>query len=260
MLYGILASALVGVYALLAAFVVRLFPARRPGRGRAVALLALPLRDWLQRLIDRRVYGQSGSPYELLTALARGVGRALTPGDMLTEVVERVAEGLRVPYVAVLLEPGDQPERSAGTRRPWPVASLELVHRGATIGHLVVQQRAPDEPWLPRERRLLKALALQIAAPAAAVRLIRDLQHTRERLSHDARGGTPPAAPGPARRRRSGAERRPDASCVRSRRPWTPTSGRYGRWRTISAWPRTNCGARSTVCGHRPSTGDWCRR
>lgn len=183
LLYGILASALVGVYALLAAFVVRLFPAEgAPVVAAAVALLALPLRDWLQRLIDRRVYGQSGSPYELLTALARGVGRALTPGDMLTEVVERVAEGLRVPYVAVLLEPGDQPERSAGTRRPWPVASLELVHRGATIGHLVVQQRAPDEPWLPRERRLLKALALQIAAPAAAVRLIRDLQHTRERL------------------------------------------------------------------------------
>ncbi|MFT4295363.1 MAG: sensor histidine kinase [Micropruina sp.] len=183
MLYGTLALAVMGIYAALTAVVADVAGAQLAPIAAALAAVAvLPVRDSLQRAIDRRLYGDSGRPYELLTSLARGVGMALTPGEMLTAVVDRVAEGLRVPYVAVLLDPSERPERSSGTQRPWPVTTLDLVHRGATIGQLVVQQRAPDEPWLPRERRLLHALALQVAAPAAAVRLIRDLQQARERL------------------------------------------------------------------------------
>lgn len=184
LLYGTLTLVVAGVYAGVAGFVVATRWSAVPEAFAAAAavVLVLPLRIWLQRLIDRWLYGSSGRPVELLTSLARGVGTALTPDDMLTAVVNGVAEGLRVPYVAVILDPDARPERSAGSRRPWPVTSLELVHRGTRIGELVVQQRAPDEPWARRERRLLDTLALQVAAPAATVRLIRDLQQARERL------------------------------------------------------------------------------
>lgn len=148
----------------------------------AATLVVLPLRAWLYEFIERRFYGDTERPYELLTDLARGVGTALTPTEILSAVVDGIAEGLRVPYVAVVLAPREHPERSAGNRRPWPVTSLDLVHRGTTIGSLLVQQRAPDEPWTRRERELLGALAIQAAAPAAAVGLIRDLQQARERL------------------------------------------------------------------------------
>ncbi len=182
LLYGTLTLAAAAIYATLPALVVQWSGVPAPFAAAVAALAVLPLHGWLQRLIDRWLYGTSGRPVELLTSLARGVGTALTPDDMLTAVVDGVAEGLRVPYVAVLLDPGARPERSAGSRRPWPVTSLELVYRGVRIGELAVQQRAPDEPWTRRERRLLDTLALQAAAPAAAVRLIRDLQQARERL------------------------------------------------------------------------------
>ena len=184
LLYGTLTLVVAGVYAAVTALVVATRWAVVPEAFAAAAAVVavLPLRTWLQRLLNRWLYGASGRPMELLTALARGVGTALTPGDMLTEVVEGIATGLRVPYVAVLLEPGDRTERTAGSQRPWPVTALALVHQGARIGDLVVQQRAADEPWNRRERSLLDALALQVAAPAATVRLIRDLEHARERL------------------------------------------------------------------------------
>lgn len=148
----------------------------------AAVLAVLLLRSWLYEFLERRLYGYAARPYELLSSLASGVGTALTPGEMLGAVVDGVADGLRVPYAAVFLAPRESPEQAVGDRRPWPVTSLDLVHRGDTIGQLVVQQRAPDEPWTRRERKLLAALAAQVAAPAAAVRLIRDLQQARERL------------------------------------------------------------------------------
>lgn len=184
LLYGTLTLVVAGVYAAVTTLVVAMRWSVVPEAFAAAAAVVavLPLRIWLQRLIDRWLYGSSRRPVELLTSLARGVGTALSPGDMLTAVVDGVAEGLRLPYVAVVLEPETSPERAAGAQRPWPVTSLELVYRGARIGELLVQQRAPDEPWRRRERRLLDDLALQAAAPAATVALIRDLQHARERL------------------------------------------------------------------------------
>ncbi len=182
LLYGTLTLAVAGVYAGVAFLVVEWSTLPAPFAAAVAVIAVLPLRNWLQRLIDRWLYGASGRPVELLSSLAKGVGTALTPDDMLTAVVDGVAHGLRAPYVAIVLEPETRPERSSGAQRPWPVTSCELQYRGTRIGELVVQQRAPDEPWTRRERRLLDTLALQVAAPAAAVRLIRDLQHARERL------------------------------------------------------------------------------
>lgn len=184
LLYGTLTLVVAGVYAGVAALVVAMRWAVVPEAFAAAAAVVavLPLRIWLQRLIDRWLYGASGRPVELLVSLARGVGTALTPDDMLTVVVDGVAEGLRAPYVAVLLEPESRPARACGTQRPWPLTTRELRYRGSRIGELAVQQRAPDEPWTRRERRLLDTLALQVAAPAATVALIRDLQQARERL------------------------------------------------------------------------------
>ena len=182
LLYGSLTLAVAGVYAAVAFVAVQWSALPAPFAAAVAVIAVLPLRTWLQRLIDRWLYGATGRPDELLSALARGVGTALSPDDMLTAVVDGVANGLRAPYVAIVLEPRNLPERSSGAQRPWPVTSRELQYRGSRIGELVVQQRAPDEPWTRRERRLLDTLALQVAAPAAAVRLIRDLQHARERL------------------------------------------------------------------------------
>ncbi len=181
LLYGTLTLVVAGGYAAVAALLVQ-WEVPAPFAAAVTVLAVLPLRTWLQRLIDRWLYGASGHTAELLTSLARGVGTALTPDDMLTAVVDGVAEGLRAPYVAVLLDPGSRPERAAGLQRPWPLTTRELRYRDTRIGELVVQQRAPDEPWTRRERKLLDTLALQVAAPAAAVALIRDLQHARERL------------------------------------------------------------------------------
>lgn len=148
----------------------------------AAAIAVLPLERTMRGGVRRWLYGQSSRPQELFSDLSRRIGVALTPEEVLGAVVTTVSEGLRVPYVAVRLCDQEQPETEHGRRRPWDVTALALAHRGEVIGELVVQQRAPDEPWSRRENQLLAALAAQVGPSAAAVRLTRALQAARERL------------------------------------------------------------------------------
>lgn len=182
---GLLTLVVIALYTAAVTLAIEIAPAVTPAvapvaAAVVVVLVVLPLHDRLRRVVDRWLFGQRSQPYELVRDLARGVGAALTPSEVLDSVVRGVGEGLKVPYVAVRL--GEHEEQVFGRRRAWPVTVLGLEYRGEHIGDVVVQQRAPDEPWSARERRLLADLAEQVAPSAAAVRLTRDLQSARERL------------------------------------------------------------------------------
>jgi signal transduction histidine kinase len=110
------------------------------------------------------------------------------------------------------------PEASHGRRRSWPVTCLPLTYRGARVGHLVVQQRAPDEPWSRPERRLLDDLAAHLGPATAAARLAHDLRAARERLEvagqlrRDLHDGVGPALSGVRMLLRAGRMRTADAA------------------------------------------------
>jgi signal transduction histidine kinase len=183
LLYGLLTVAVIAVYAgTVAATTSVAGPATAPVAAVVAVMALLPLRQGVQGMLARLLYGQGARPYEMVVMLGRRIGLAHTPDEILTVAVSTIGEGLKVPYAAVYLTGRGEPESTHGRERPWPSTTLTLAYRGRQIGRLLVQQRSPDEPWSRRERALLRALAEQLGPSAAVVALTRELQAARERL------------------------------------------------------------------------------
>ncbi|MEJ3750278.1 histidine kinase [Actinomycetes bacterium KLBMP 9797] len=180
LLYGTLTIAGIAGYGGAAALLAWLVPpAGAPVAVAATAVALLPLRQGLQRLLARGLYGSGARPDELLSA----IGRATAPGAELASAVTALVTGARLPYAAVWLDGEPAPRASHGRRRPWPVTGLRLTYRGDHIGRLVVQRRAPDEGWSTTDRRLLDGLCAQFGPLAAAALLADDLHAARTRLA-----------------------------------------------------------------------------
>jgi signal transduction histidine kinase len=148
-----------------------------------VAVLFAPLRDRLQRSVNRLLYGQRDEPYAVLSRLGQRLEATLAPEAVLPTIVATVKEALKLPYAAIAL---DQEGRSievatAGTLTIDPLC-LPLTYQGETIGQLILAPRTPGEAFAPAEQRLLDDLAHQASVATAAVRLTADLQRSRERL------------------------------------------------------------------------------
>lgn len=147
------------------------------------ALVALPLRDRLQRGVSQLLYGDRDEPYRAIARLGRRLEASLEPGTVLPMVAETVAESLRLPYAAIEL--GREESVSVAAAHGTPRGELErlpLVHHGEQIGWLALAQRGPEEPFTSADRALLAELARQAGAAAYAVRLTGELQRSRQEL------------------------------------------------------------------------------
>lgn len=186
LVFGGLTAAAVGVYVLVVVGVSHLGTAGRvEWRGSLmvvalVAIAAYPLRQWLQKRVNRFMYGDRDDPARAMSELARRVSDSLTPAGLLPTITETIGRALRLPYVAVEL-PGGAGRISYGSG-VGAVERFELVHQGGSVGTLVVAQRARNEPFSAADRRVLEDLARQVAAAAYAVQLSHELQQSRERL------------------------------------------------------------------------------
>jgi signal transduction histidine kinase len=148
-----------------------------------VALLFAPLRDRLQRGVNRLLYGQRDEPYQVLSQLGRRLEGTLAPEAVLPAIVETVAGALKLPYAAIALHRDGVTQTAAATG--VPVAEplrLPLVHQHERVGELLVAPRSPTETLSPADRALLTDLARQASAAAYAVGLTGELQRSREWL------------------------------------------------------------------------------
>jgi two-component system, NarL family, sensor kinase len=152
----------------------------------ATALVAIafhPLRDRLQRGVNRLLHGQRDEPYAAMSQLGRRLGEALDPADVLPVMAETIAQALRLPYAAVELAGGPD---AAAVEHGAPAAGvalrLPLVHAGERVGTLVLGARAHGEALSAADRRLLEDFARRASAAASAVALSLEVQRSRERL------------------------------------------------------------------------------
>lgn len=148
-----------------------------------IAVAFEPARGQVQRGVNRLLYGDRDDPYQVMARLGDLLGRTVEPGAVLPLLTGTIARSLRVPHVSVEVEGRDGPRILAahGTANT-PVESFDMVTRGERVGRLIVAARSTTSRFTPVERRLLKDLALHAAVAADAVRLIHDLQDSRERL------------------------------------------------------------------------------
>lgn len=185
LLYGTLTGVVLLIYGTVF-FVVRALaggPAPAVVGVAVAALVALPLRDGLQRLANRIVYGQRQDPYAAFRTLNEQLGAAAAPGEALPRVVTMLAQQLRLRYAAVTS--GDQVLAAAGDmdqEADGQPIGVDLTFEGDVVGKLTARTAGPEDRLSPAEMNLLKGLAPQLAAAVRAVVLAEALRRSHERI------------------------------------------------------------------------------
>jgi two-component system NarL family sensor kinase len=188
LVYGLLTGLVVGVYVGLVAGLGELLDSTGIGVSliatAAVAVAIQPARSLIQARVDRLMYGDRGDPYRALSRLGERLEQALDPDAVLPAIVETVADGLRLPYVAIELDEagGRRIVASHGEARRGELARVPLSYRGEEVGRLLAAPRQGDDALGAADIALLADLARQAGVAAHAVRLTQDLRRSRERL------------------------------------------------------------------------------
>jgi signal transduction histidine kinase len=188
LVYGILTVTTMGIYVLIVGYMASLFHAIDPtvfaflATG-LVALIFQPLRERLQRGVNRLMFGDRDDPLAVLSSLSKRLEVASEPGSILPSIVETVAQALKLPYVAieayrlqkvsVVAEYGILHEN---------VERLPLIHQSEIIGQLVFARRSPYENFSETEYDLLRYIARQTGAAVHAAQLTADLRRSRQQL------------------------------------------------------------------------------
>lgn len=188
LVYGALTASIIGIYVLVVGYLGALF---RASDNLAISLFATgcvavlfqPLRGWLQRGVNRFLYGQRDEPYTVITRMSQRLEVALAHDAILPTIVETVAAALKLPAAVIELARENTFEAVASYGKPaGEMVALPLTYQGETVGQLRLSPRAPGEAFTPADRRLLGELARHAGLAAHAVRLTTDLQRSRERI------------------------------------------------------------------------------
>jgi signal transduction histidine kinase len=161
-----------------------------------IAVLFQPLRERLQRAVNRLMFGERDDPYGVLLQLGRRLENTLAPDTVLATIVETVAQALKLPAVAIAWKPGDETSvesmivvSSGSVKDLERCLHIPLVSQQESVGELILAPRSPGEVLTDIDQRLLHDLARQVSVAVHAVRLTAhlhrltlDLQHARERL------------------------------------------------------------------------------
>jgi two-component system NarL family sensor kinase len=195
LVYGSLTALVIGLYVVIVGSLGALLqtggnlPISLFGTG-IIAISFQPLRERLQRSVNRLMYGERDDPYAVLGRLSEQLEVVAASQSVLPTIVETVAEALKLPYVAISLKEGEQFAIAAEYIRSSVFASqddgsmetLPLIYQLETIGQLILAPRTPGESFAQTDRRLLETIARQASVAAYNVRLTQDLQRSRERL------------------------------------------------------------------------------
>ena len=209
------------VYLSLAAFITAVYIALVVGIGQAigqqgragfglsvlatavVAVAFQPVRERVQHLANRLVYGKRATPYEALSAFADQIGATVPADELLPHLARVLAEATGAVWTQVWLADGGRlrPEAACPVGNPvqpppQPIAlpprglpdlpgattAFEVSHGGERLGALTLAKR-PGEALTPIERRLAAQLAAQAGLVLHNAGLTGQLQERMAELS-----------------------------------------------------------------------------
>ncbi|GAA3390817.1 GAF domain-containing sensor histidine kinase [Cryptosporangium minutisporangium] len=187
-----------------------------------VAVAFHPLRERLQRAVNRLLYGDRDEPHEVVSRLADRLATTPEPAAVLPTVVDTVAQALRLPHVSIWQVDGDVLRLAAGRFAPSPgievadavaedlfrratrplelpelrsagtfgtaldtagvTLAFPLRHAGELVGVLCAAPRRAGESWSDPDRRALAQLARHTGAVVHADRLTTALRRSLEEL------------------------------------------------------------------------------
>lgn len=149
-----------------------------------IAVLFQPLRQRLQRGVNRLMFGERDDPYKVLSQLGRQLGETAVPDQTLPTIAATICQTLKLPYAAIELAANDERQPAASSGQPGTAVLQEwpLRYQGEIVGWLQAAPRSPGEPFTAKEQQLLGDIAAQAGAAAYATRLTTRLQRSREKL------------------------------------------------------------------------------
>ena len=148
-----------------------------------IAILFQPLRERLQRAVNRLMYGERSEPYRLLNRLAQRLEFAFDRNAALPLATETIAQALKLPYVAIRLKQDGSDRLIAvyGSAQDRSYC-FPLTYAGETIGELVAATRTGEDTFTPADLRILSDLTRQIGPIAHAALVSADLEQARLRI------------------------------------------------------------------------------
>jgi signal transduction histidine kinase len=171
-----------------------------------VAVAFQPVRERLQKVANRMVYGKRATPYEVLSQFSERVAESYAADDVLPRMAHVLADGTGAVRADVWLRAG-QLLRPAASWPEGPLAAepalivgdsvpgmpeadrvVEVWHQGELLGALSVTKRV-GESLTPVEEKLLDDLASQaglvlknVGLTAELMARLEDLRASRQRL------------------------------------------------------------------------------
>lgn len=154
-----------------------------------VAVAFQPVRERVQRIANRLVYGKRATPYEVMADFSERMAGALSVDEVLPRMAEAAARGVGAKATRIRLDLPNGPERVVS----WPVGLeadhfdrlLPVSYSGEAIGEISVA-KAAGEPITPAEGKLLTDLAAQAGLVMHNVRLTVELQRRLAEISSQA--------------------------------------------------------------------------
>jgi signal transduction histidine kinase len=164
-----------------------------------VAVAFQPVRERLQKVANRLVYGKRATPYEVLSEFSERVAQSYAGDDVLPRMATVLQEGTGAESATVWLRAADQltpaashPDTASG-HDPLPIGdgtlpeipgasrAVAVRHQDELLGALTVTKR-PGETLTPIEEKLLSDLAHQAGLVLKNVGLTAELQGRLEEL------------------------------------------------------------------------------
>jgi signal transduction histidine kinase len=164
-----------------------------------VAVAFQPVRQRIQHLANRVVYGRRATPYEVLSRFSEGLAGTSGLEDLLSRLVRLLAEGTGAKNAQVWLRVSEQlvceaawppdgehppPTPHRGDGDPViPVAGrvVPVRHQGELLG-AVALAKAPGDLITPGDDKLLADVASQAGLVLRNVRLVEELRASRQRI------------------------------------------------------------------------------
>ena len=150
-----------------------------------VAVCFQPMRERVQRFVNRLMYGERDDPYAAIARLGRTLASSLQLDTVLPTIVETIGQTLALQYVGLALA-GESASRETEIAAEYGTPGAEiltfpLAHQGIAVGELRLAPR-PGERLRERDHRLIADLVPQVAAAVHAVALSLELQLARQRI------------------------------------------------------------------------------
>jgi signal transduction histidine kinase len=142
-----------------------------------------PARARIQRSVDTLVHGEAARPLQVVAEVGRSLGDSADPDELLTGLVEGLAESLRLGGCRIDAGTGQERRTVASTgSMDERAVAVPLIHQQRRLGELVVCPR-PNERLDGRSLASLEALAPVVAATVALAAATEEVRASRARLA-----------------------------------------------------------------------------